>query len=117
MERKSEAQKKPYQIRPRYYRIDGTPYTGPDPVLEWARDFERMKKTGGRIIHQTELENGLWVSTVWLGLDHQFGDGPVHIFETMVFPKGSYSEKDCERYSTREEAEEGHIKMCSKWSS
>ena len=54
----------------------------------------------------------LWVSTVWLGLDHSFGDGPPLIFETMVFATDGtdidWSEQICERYSTEEEALAGH---------
>ncbi len=50
------------------------------------------------------------VSTVFLGLDHQYGDGPPLLFETMVFPKDSYSDLYCERYSTYDEAEAGHAK-------
>lgn len=52
------------------------------------------------------------VSTVWLGLDHNFGDGPPILFETMIFAKGtngdvSYDEW-CWRYHTLEEAEAAH---------
>jgi hypothetical protein len=53
------------------------------------------------------------VSTVWLGIDHQYGDGPILIFETMVFnrPEGGKDEwhdEECYRYSTLEQAEAGH---------
>lgn len=63
------------------------------------------------------------ISTVWLGLDHGqqrfFDKGktkPV-IFETMIF--GEVHEEDpfseyLERYSTIEEAEEGHISAVEK---
>lgn len=47
------------------------------------------------------------VSTVWLGLDHNyFGDGPPLIFETMVF--GGPMDQDPYRWSTEEEAKAGH---------
>jgi hypothetical protein len=62
-----------------------------------------------------DLVDDRWsVSTVWLGLDHQFlGDGPPLIFETMVFDKGSPSYHDMEqrRYSTLEQALAGHAEM------
>jgi hypothetical protein len=45
------------------------------------------------------------VSTVFLGLDHGYG-GPPIIFETMIF--GGPHDKYQERYSTWQEAEEGH---------
>ena len=54
----------------------------------------------------------LWVSTVWLGLDHSFGDGPPLIFETMVFVAGEGgTDLDCIRYSTEAEALEGHQRV------
>src|SRR5437868_3160304 len=80
----------------------------------WARGF---KDPDQRIIEQTELPDGRLVSTVWLGLDHSFGGGPPMIFETMVFPKrGDYSELDCERWATEEEARAGHRRLVEKWS-
>lgn len=53
------------------------------------------------------------VSTVWLGNDHQFGDGPPLIFETMIFAADEDSELSewQNRYSTEEEAFEGHKKV------
>lgn len=47
---------------------------------------------------------------MFLGLDHQFGDGPPLLFETMVF-KGESAfagEEFCERCSTWTEAEAMH---------
>jgi hypothetical protein len=68
-------------------------------------------------VAETTLTNGLWVSTVWLGLDHSFGFGPPLIFETMVFPsRENMSELDCDRYSTEFEARLGHARLCQKWS-
>jgi predicted cobalt transporter CbtA len=57
------------------------------------------------------------VSTVWIGIDHRFGDdGPPLIFETMVFNRAEgWGELDCERYSTEAEAVAGHAAMCEKW--
>lgn len=48
------------------------------------------------------------VSTVWLGLDHSYGDGPPLLFETMVFGESDWSDQDCKRYSTEAEARTGH---------
>lgn len=71
-----------------------------------------------------------WVSTVWLGIDHGWGEGPPLIFETMVFSgrlnrwmKGIYDVKrwyyretyDQIRYHTEDEAEKGHEKMVAKY--
>lgn len=49
------------------------------------------------------------VSTVWMGLDHQFGDGPPLIFETMCL--GGDHDAECFRYATEQEAIEGHRRM------
>ena len=51
-------------------------------TLAWAAVFEKTKE---RIIGQTKTLYGEKLSTVWLGLDHQWGDGPPLIFETMLF--------------------------------
>jgi hypothetical protein len=52
----------------------------------------------------------LWVSTVWLGIDHGFGmsELPV-IFETMVF--GGKDNQYCQRYCTEAEAAAGHTQL------
>lgn len=59
----------------------------------------------------TELSAGR-VSTVFLGLNHQFGIGLPLVFETMVF--GGPSDGDCHRYSTWEQAEKGHMAVVTK---
>lgn len=48
------------------------------------------------------------VSTVFLGLDHSFGRGPPLLWETMIFGPGE-PDGDCWRYSTRLDAELGHV--------
>lgn len=59
--------------------------------------------------------NGYRISTVWLGLNHGWGDC-LQIFETMIFEDTENG--DCafdtyqERYSTLEEAREGHQRAC-----
>ena len=84
----------------------------PAELLEWAMWFE----TADRKVAETELANGLLVSTVFLGADHQFGEGVPLLFETMVFPGGgNLDEQDCDRYSTWDEAVAGHEEMVNKW--
>lgn len=81
-------------------------------IEEWGRLHDSKYK----IIEQTTLPNGKWVSTVWLGIDHNYGEGEPEIFETMVFPQTKdLDEDDCARYSTLEQAIEGHKSMCDKW--
>lgn len=90
--------------------MDGSRYDDTDAgLLEWAMDLEDRK---GRIIKQNLLWNGLFVSTIWTGLDMSFLKGaPPLIFETMVFDQltGHLGDDiDCARYSTLEEAQLGH---------
>jgi len=83
------------------YILDGkTPV--PVDLMTWARWFE----TADRSVAQTIVGNKR-VSTVFLGIDHRFGDGPPLLFETMIFngpDDGEYQE----RCSTWEEAEAMH---------
>lgn len=80
----------------RYYDWDGSPITF-DQWPEMFKDNRLAKTTVG----------GYHVSTVYLGLDHGWGDGPPLIFETMIFGSGAL-DNDCDRYSTREQALAGH---------
>ncbi len=94
-----------------YYDRQGNPLT----LTEWANAFE--KGFDAKVVKQETLPNGRWVSTVWIGLDHRFGDGPPLIFESMVFrTKDSMEEVDSRRYSTEEEALVGHADLVERWS-
>lgn len=80
------------------------------------RDWVRLREHGGRdyIVVQQDHVGPYFVSTVWLGLDHGMrlsneGYRPI-IFETMVF-RDDESDLDCWRYSTEDEAREGHARM------
>lgn len=93
-----------------YYDRQGMPIT---ETMAWAKKFEDLSY---KRVAQTTLPNGRWVSTVWLGLNHQDGDGPPLIFETMVFPNAQdMQELDMDRYSTETEAMVGHAALCAKW--
>lgn len=59
-----------------------------------------------KIVKRTQVDVDVVVSTVWLGIDHQWGNGPPLIFETMVF--GGEHDQDTTRYSTEAEALAGH---------
>jgi hypothetical protein len=57
---------------------------------------------------------GYRVSTVFLGIDHNFDDeGPPVLWETMVFPDLPSGEIQ-ERYSSRADAEAGHAATVQK---
>jgi hypothetical protein len=71
-------------------------------------------KTEERTVAKTALPGGLEVSTVFLGLDHNMGDGPPQLFETMVFD-GDSRGVDTWRCSTWTEAEAMHAAAVKKW--
>ena len=52
------------------------------------------------------------VSTVFLAIEHGMGPDGSLLYETMIFPKEELTEFACERYSTREAACFGHMRMC-----
>ena len=78
-------------------------------LTEWAEWFER---TDRRVERTNVPEFGADVSTVFLGLDHQWGNGPPLLFETMIFGGGMDGYQ--ERYSTWDEAVEGHARVVDK---
>lgn len=80
-----------------------------EDLLEWARWLETNRAQ--RVVKKDEID-GSRVSTVFLGLDHSFGDGPPVIFETLVFDGPMDGEMD--RYSTRIEALIGHAAMVER---
>lgn len=89
-------------MRDGYYDRDGNRIT----QREWASHLDDMKY---KRVAETTLPDGRWISTVWLGLDHNFMDGPPLIFETMVFPnKTKLLEIDMKRYASLEDARLGH---------
>lgn len=82
-----------------------------EDVLTWARWFENADDK--RIVNKTTIGSAE-VSTVFLGSDHAFdvkSDAPV-LYETMVF--GGKMDQEMDRYSTKEEALEGHLQMCGR---
>jgi hypothetical protein len=75
-------------------------------LLTWGRWFEDHQSE--RVVARTELSPQVFVSTVFLGLDHNFfGDGPPILWETMIF--GGSLDQDQWRYSSRAAAEAGHL--------
>lgn len=73
--------------------------------IQWALWLE----TADRRVAKTR-KGDVGVSTVFLGIDHSWGDGPPLLFETMIF--GGEHDKDQWQYSTWDEAEKGHKEAC-----
>lgn len=99
---------------PDFYDRAGQPIT----VEEWGRLFH--DPTYKRVA-MTDVCEGVYVSTVWLGLDHRLTwDHPAPvIFESMVFveraapmvpPVGTFAFEggECRRYCTEAQAIAGH---------
>ena len=70
--------------------------------FDWKNRFD-LKTTVGNYL----------VSTVDLGINHSFDEIPLY-YETMIFPitdgEVNYFDVYCDRYTTEEEAKEGHQK-------
>jgi hypothetical protein len=85
-----------------------------DDVLEWGRWFERSSKDRSRIIAADKDEGpdgtDVLISTVFLGLDHQWGEGPPVLWESLVF--GGPLDQQMQRYTSREAALAGHQALC-----
>lgn len=118
----------PFGTGQRYFNRDGEPITlWQSAVLGEDDDYKS--------IASDRLDaNNVWVSTVWLGLNHNFAlVGPPLIFETMVFVRSTeeqlaerrriwvklgleprdfpWEDLQCERYATEDEAREGHRRI------
>ena len=92
----------------RYVLIGQSPVLEPD-LLTWAE----WMQTGDRIVAKTEIGASI-VSTVFLGIDHQWGIGPPLLFETMVFTDGDGGGIML-RCSTWLEAEAQHAEVVEAW--
>jgi len=85
-----------------YYVLQGHDAVPVDDVREWARRFNDSE---GRRVASTTVGEAT-VSTVFLGLDHRWGEGRPLLFETMIFG-GDHTEVEW-RWATWDEAEVGH---------
>lgn len=88
----------------KYYVLDGRNPV-PCSLQEWADIYESKSGRFHRQVARTQVGESL-VSTVFLGLDHNFGDGPPTLFETLVF--GGPAHDEMRRCSTYDEAERNH---------
>jgi hypothetical protein len=87
-----------------YYILIGREVVAEPDQARWASFLE-----SDRSIARTGNEN-ITVSTVFLGLDHNFsGRGPPLVFETMIL--GGPHDGAQRRYATYDEAEAGHRDM------
>lgn len=88
-----------------YYDRNGQPMSD---VIEWARMFEDDAIRRVALDEVVCGDESVRVSTVFLGLDHNWGSGPPMIFETMVFGGPERIDQWQIRYPTEETAKLGH---------
>lgn len=77
------------------YKLDaaGEPVPVSD-FMEWARWFETKEAQAERVVRQEKVGD-VKVSTVFLSLDHSWGEGPPVLWESMIFggPHDGYQER------------------------
>ena len=90
------------------YILDGHKPVPCENLMKWAHWMEKAD----RHVALTVIKN-VRVSTVFLGINHTFGDSrePV-LFKTMVF--GGSLDQEMDRYSSWEDAEHGHETMVDR---
>jgi hypothetical protein len=111
-------------LRYGYYVLDDDMNPVPAPFVEWAVMYDG-KNRGERQI-RIDLIGDWFISTVFLGLDHGYGDPddpeyrPV-LFETMIFWQGEEGKcphpelhNDQDRYTSTQDAILGHAFMVDK---
>ena len=79
----------------------------PASLEEWGAFFKDIENR--RIAYNSFSGGSVEVSTVFLGLNHNFGSGPPLLFETMVF--GLDDEDHQMRYASVEQAKVGHAEI------
>lgn len=87
-----------------YYILDGKTPVPTSDLHAWGRMFDDLE---ARRVARDEI-GSVSVSTVFIGLNHRFGDGPPLLFETMIF--GGEHDQYQDRCSTWAEAEAMHAK-------
>jgi hypothetical protein len=86
-----------------------------EDLTEWARFYESDRRRVAQDLDEGNDADGtrVRVSTVFLGLDHNyFGKGPPILWETLVF--GGVLDGEMDRYTSREAALRGHQAMCQR---
>lgn len=76
-------------------------------LLQWALWFE----TAQRHVADDRI-NGVRVSTVFLGLDHSFSNGPPILYETMIF--GGRQDQEQWRYQDSASARRHHRRLVER---
>lgn len=119
-----------------YYILDEANQLQPiDNIIEWSKWFDEnqhkkflnqtwiIKKPYGKaksrmakkINKRRAIHPKIWVSTVFLGLDHNYFGGAPITFESMAFSDGDFGcDLEQARHYTWDEAMAGHVAMVNK---
>ncbi len=90
------------------YILNGHEPVPCEDLMVWAKWIEE----NSRQVARDQINNDVYVSTVFLGIDYSFGEGAPVLFETMVF--GGSMDQEMDRYLTWDEAMVGHKKMVER---
>lgn len=95
-----------------FFDPEGNPMT----LDEWALAFEHREdwRRVARDVVGFGPDKKI-VSTIWMGLDYNHGEGKRQIFETMLFQKRGGVRLLCARYADKDEAIEGHDYYVDKY--
>lgn len=88
----------------RWYILDKNNKPVNKPVLEAAQWLDENLER--KVVKQDHFDDGVWVSTVFLGLDHAWNSDIPVLWETMIF--GGEHDQYQERYTSHKDALEGH---------
>jgi hypothetical protein len=84
-----------------------------DDIEIWGRWWQQANRIVAQDKDEAAGAAGVMVSTVFLGLDHNFStSGPPVLWETLVF--GGPLDGEMDRYTSRAAALAGHQAMCRR---
>jgi hypothetical protein len=95
-----------------FFKLNKDHSFSPCSIEEWGDAFESENRTVAKTFINAvyDDEEDLSVSTVFLGLDHNYSEeGAPILFETMVFGLPNEYQR---RYTTWDEAVHGHEEVC-----
>lgn len=98
----------------KYWTLDESGQPVECDMMTWARDLGKGKEmaVNPNIVARLQMGRAL-VSTVFLGLNHNWGDGPPLIWETMVF-KGRLDQEQDRCSGSRADALAMHLRMVER---
>lgn len=97
-------------MKPEYYNL-----VGKEAIPVPFELMRRPNKSKGEGIIKQETVGDWWISTVFIGFEHDpYDDGPPQIFETLV-QGPDLRDNEYYYYATWAEAEEGHRLMVAEF--